>query len=73
MRKLVLILGVIVMSMSSFKSAESVSFESTQIPDITCTIFANNAAREAEQLGGNYFQAWFDAYAFCVRNTTDSL
>lgn len=73
MKKLVLVLSVVFVTMSSFakKDLESkVAFE--DVPDI-CSAYAHYAGTLIEQEGGNYYQGWFESYAYCIAQEDLSL
>ncbi len=64
MKKIILILGACFLT-SSFTPRLDVA----TVADI-CTIYANQQAALAVENGGNYYEAWFQAYGECgcVRN-----
>ncbi len=66
MGKLVLILGVIFLTMSSFSSSKNLNFVEEIATTDACSIYADQIADDAVANGGNYFQAWFFAYNYCV-------
>ena len=60
--------------MSSFTTKDSNTTKaiSEEVPDI-CSAYADYAATLIEQEGGNYYQAWFESYAYCLSQQNLSL
>ena len=56
---------VIFITMSSFTSMVAPDINLEDNDSNLCSIYADEIASEASANGGNYYRAWFYAYAYC--------
>lgn len=68
MKKKIFSLLAVVLFMSSSLNAISINFSKSELAPVQslCATYADFAAASIEMDGGNYYQGWFESFAYCV-------